>query len=406
MARDDERALARALTPIAVRDYALARGWRTDDRAKGRIWLLSHPTDPLRQLLVPKDTHDPGFETGMLDVASRLAELERRSLDAVLADLGSADADVLRVRVVSRVAERGEVSLATDVALREGARRALLASACSVISPRPYHPRMTKGQAEALLAACRAGQTEVGSYVIRVICPLHATSQQSLEELPFTRQVTTSLMRTVRELVASIEAGTLDGYVDAISDHPGVSANLCEALVEMQPALDEATTERVPGELELTATWAADPRVRAPTEEEAPSRVVVKSEYMREIERAAQRLRPGSGDSRVAWYIATVERLDGTVGDDGRRSGDVRLSVLVPDGETQLARASLGPDDYAIAVEAHEQGRAYVYIHASLRRSSPWWKSDRACGNHARRQPRPVRRRPPRPPRPTATQCS
>lgn len=370
MARDDERVLARGLTPIAVRDYALARGWTTDNRAKGRIWLLSHATDPLRQLLVPKDAQDPAFETGMLDVAARLAELERRSIDAVLADLGSADADVLRVRVVSRVAERGAVSLATDVALREGARRALLASACSVINPRPYHPRMTKGPAEALLAACRAGQTEIGSYVVRVICPLHAAPQQSLDDLPFTRQVTTSLMRSVRELVASIEAGTLDGYVDAISDHPGVSANLCEALVQMQPAFDDQTTERVGGEVELTTTWAADPRVHAPSEEQAPSRVVVKSEYTREIERAAQRLRPGSGDSPVAVYIATVERLDGTVGEDGRRSGDVRLSVLVPDGDTQLARASLGPDEYAVAVEAHEQGRAYVYIRAALRRSS------------------------------------
>lgn len=369
MARDDARFLARTLTPIAVRDYALARGWTSDDRAKGRIWLLTHASDPLRQLIVPKDAQDPAFESGMLDVAARLAEIERRTIDAVLADLASADADVLRVRVVSRVAARGEVSLATDVALRDGARRALLASACSVVNPQPYHPRMTKGPAEALLAACRAGQTEIGSYVVRVICPLHAAPQSSLDELPFTRQVTISLMRSVRDLVASIEAGTLDGYVDSISNHPGMSANLCEALVQMQPASDDQTQERAGGEVEITTTWAADPRVGPPSEQEAPSRVVVKAEYTREIERAAQRLRPGSGDSPVGLYIGTVERLDGTVGEDGRRFGEVRLSVLVPDGDTQLARAFLGPDEYALAVEAHEQGRAYVYISGTLRRS-------------------------------------
>lgn len=369
MARDDERALARALTPIAVRDYAIARGWVTNDRVKGRIWLLTHPTDPLRQLLVPKDAQDPAFEAGMLDVAARLADIEHRSIDTVLADLGSADADVLRVRVVSHVAERGEVSLATDVALRDGTRRALLASACSVISPQPYHPRMTKGPAEALLAACRAGQTEIGSYVVRVICPLHVPSQQSLADLPFTRQVTMSLMRSVQELVASVEAGTLDGYVDSIANHPGMSANLCEALVQMQ-ATSDGQPERVRGEVELSTTWAADPRVRAPSEHEAPSRVVVKAEYVGEIERAAQRLRPGSGLPLIASYVATVERLDGTVGEDGRRSGDVRLSVLLPDGDTQLARASLGPEDYAVAMDAHEQGRAYVFIRALLRRSS------------------------------------
>jgi len=229
---------------------------------------------------------------------------------------------------------------------------------------------MTRGTAETLLAACRAGQTEFGSYVVRVICPLHAVETTLLDAVPFTRKVTISLMRSVAELVASIEAGTMDGYIDAIAEHPGMSANLCEALVQMQPAPDEQAPERIHGEVELATTWGADPRVRPPTEDEAPSRVFVKAEYSREIERAAQRLRPTADASRVDGYVGTVERLDGTIGADGRRSGEVRLSLLLPDGESQRARATLGPDDYAVAVAAHEHGRAYVFVYAALQRGS------------------------------------
>ena len=107
MGRDEARAAARSLTPLAVRDYAITRGWVVDPRAKDRFWLLTHPRHALRQLLIPKDANDPGFEDGMLDVATRIAELEQRSVSAVLADLQTADADVLRIRLVGPAAGRG-----------------------------------------------------------------------------------------------------------------------------------------------------------------------------------------------------------------------------------------------------------------------------------------------------------
>ncbi len=368
MGRDEARLVARSLTPMAVRDYAIARGWLVDSRVKDRVWLLTNPQHPLRQLLVPKDVQDPGFEDGMMDVATRIADLEQRSVASILADLQSADADVLRIRLVGPAAERGDVSLATDVALRDGARRALLASACSVLDPAPYHPRLSRGAADTLLAACRAGQTEVGSYVIRVMCPLHAVEPIMPEPLPFTRRVTISLMRSIDELVSNIEAATLDGYLDAQSEHPGLSANLCEALVQLQPPVDESLAERGGGEVEISTTWASDPQVAPPSPAEVPSRVVVKAEYSRELERAAQRLRPGAAQTGKQWFIGTVERLDGSIGDDGRRAGDVRLSVFLDDGESLRARASLGPDAYAVAVAAHERGRAYVMLFATLHR--------------------------------------
>lgn len=366
--RDEARLAARGLTPLAVRDYAIARGWVVDPRAKDRFWLLTHPLHPLRQLLIPKDVLDPGFEDGMVDVATRIADLEQRSMAAVLADLQTADADVLRIRLVGPAAGRGDVSLATDVALRDGARRALLASACSVLSPAPYHPRLSKGAADTLLAACRAGQTEVGSYVVRVLCPLHAVEPVSLEPIPFTRRVTISLMRSIDELVGSIEGGTLDAYLDAHAEHPGLSANLCEALVQLQPAVDESVVDRGGSEVEISTTWASDPHVPPPSATEVPARVVIKAEYSREIERAAQRLRPGGAESGKQWYVGTVERLDGSTGDDGRRAGDVRLSVFFDEGESLRARATLGPDAYAVAVAAHERGRAYVMFYAALHR--------------------------------------
>ena len=48
----------------------------------------------------------------------------------------------------------------------------LLSEAHSVLVPQPYHPRMSRSEAEDFLSRCRLGQTDRGSFVLTVACPL------------------------------------------------------------------------------------------------------------------------------------------------------------------------------------------------------------------------------------------
>ena len=76
--------------------------------------------------------------------------------------------------------------------------------------------------------------------------------------------------------------------------------------------------------------------------------------------------------------IGTVETLNGDVGEDGKRSGEVILSLLLPD-ETELVKAKvrLDSNDYLLAVQAHERGRTYIQLHGVLRRGDRISRIDR-----------------------------
>lgn len=262
LSRQLRRALGQ-LRPLAVRDYADARGWQAVPLEGRRFWLFRHPEKRLRQLQIPIDSDDPGFVDAMFDVVERLVELEARPIEAVLDDLQAAHADVLRFRVANGESADGQIPLDADLQLREGARKALLASACSVVNPAPFHPRLSRGEADALLAACRAGQTEVGSYVVKIICPLHASPgdgdsrHEGLE--PFTRRVTSHLMRTLAELVCRIERDEVNRYGE--DEQYSLSWNLCDALLLMHSQRS--------GSLELSTTWA---RLRRPPRDPSPRR--------------------------------------------------------------------------------------------------------------------------------------
>lgn len=360
MSADPRRVIVSRLRPLAVRLYAESRGWTPVPLDGERFWLFRHPEERLRQLQIPMDADDLGFVDAMLDVVRRIAELERRAPDAVLADLQWPDADILRVRVVNRESEAGQLSLSADVDLREGARRALLAAACSVINPARFHPRLSRSEADALLLACRAGQTEVGSYVVKLICPLHAVDEPDGVAPPFTRQATTYLMRATSELVTRIEQSRLQDYEREDLDGAPLSWNLCDALLRMSP-------EREAGQIELAASWAADRRIAPPSPAEVPPRVSIKAEYLPEIEQVARLLRPAPETLREEQLIGTVEQLAGAVGADGRRSGEVVFSLL-KDGEQLRVRASLDAEQYLTAMRAHERGDAYVVLRGLLHR--------------------------------------
>ncbi|MBM3460125.1 MAG: hypothetical protein FJX77_16520 [Armatimonadetes bacterium] len=76
------------------------------------------------------------------------------------------------------------------------------------------------------------------------------------------------------------------------------------------------------------------------------------------------------GAPRPEKLFGTVESLDGTVGPDGRRAGDVLLCLFLEEGETTTARASLTADQYGIADRAHMAGRGFVWIRGVLRRGA------------------------------------
>ena len=69
----------------AIYRYATTHGWKSVSGSKRRIWLFSHPDHSLVQLQIPMDT-DEDTPLAILEVAMRVAEVENRSIDSVIAD--------------------------------------------------------------------------------------------------------------------------------------------------------------------------------------------------------------------------------------------------------------------------------------------------------------------------------
>jgi hypothetical protein len=216
--------------------------------------------------------------------------------------------------------------------------------------------------AEEFVDACELAQTEEGSFAVVLQCPLEAAGSVAVaDEIPFARRATDLLLTSVTELVRAIEKDQTEALVNATQEGsgPGLTANLCEALVRMRPGDRD-------GGLTLSVSWASLlPRPGASSLVQIPDAVFPK------ISEVGRRLRGVPDEPEEASFPARIEVLSGDQVDaQGRRFGEVRMSLLLVEEDTLLrARALLNAEQYALANEAHMSNQ-YVVVTGVLSRTS------------------------------------
>jgi hypothetical protein len=370
--------LVARINPLDARAYAVSSGWHRESGVNGTLALYSHPNSDLDQLIVPLDPNASDYGRRMAEVVANLAERESRPATEILSELLMPPSDVLRFQVAEPESESGSLPLEQAIKLLTGAKKALLSAACSVIQPQSFHPRLSRAEAEGLVEASLIGQTERGSYTVTIACPLAAagspratsatplfsrfltTEEDMTDEMkapvipPFTRQVTTLLMRSAARITTAVDSDDLASLRQSGPDQPPLSANLCEALLMMQPSGDRSR-------LTLSATWSRAIPQPEPTTQ--PSIVHLRHEYFPAIESLSQSLRPVK-DPKPTYLIGMVDALLGDPDENGLVRGDVQLLIMNQE-ELIRARLTLDAPDYHQAWEAHGVG-GYVSLNGLL----------------------------------------
>ncbi|MGQ0773709.1 MAG: hypothetical protein ACT4NY_04710 [Pseudonocardiales bacterium] len=228
--------------------YLRATGWReTGTYARTVIWTRT-VADTEAEVLVPDSAELRDYPIRLAELTSALSTVEQRSAADVLQDLRSPMLDVQYIRMMPD-GPSGSTPLREGYLAIKGVRDLFLAAATSAVSSeRPtVLPSKKPPQAHGFLDQVRLGQTSRGSYVLRVETPLPPPSVKppvsSREVLLHLYQATSSAQDA-----AAARAGGSDftAFAERVGD--GVSANLCQAMVDI------GGQRRSP--FEMRFTWA------------------------------------------------------------------------------------------------------------------------------------------------------
>ena len=355
----DEGAL-RAISPASLAAYARAEGWTKTDAFGAHADIYVGEKTP--EVILPRTDRLGDYASVVSRLLGIFGEVSGRGELDVYRELLGSDHDVVRVRAMG-AEEDGSVPLDQGVELVSQAREMLLAAACATRSPQPVYRAGANREAADYMKRVRLGQTEHGSFVVKLMAPVpprlqpvRDASWAHFDDEPYERQVSLRLVQALESsLVAAERANAGEGaaaFEGAVAD--GVSANLCSAVGNL--------IDRSRG-LEVSMCWAKT----RPTPESRRSIRFSASDAgaFKEAARTflAKQPRP---DSKLFGTVHKLTRGEHEV------EGQVTFKVDM-DGRNQSVGSVLDQSNYSVAIHAHD-ARNPVIVTGDLERIRQRWR--------------------------------
>ena len=345
----DERALA-APAPRSIRLYLRMHGWQRPSETSRTpdVWTL--PTkDGTYEVIAPSSRQTRDFLQRVAELLRTLAIAENRSELDVLRELTSVPFDIQYVHTHFS-APPGTAPLREVADAFAAAQAMLSASTASLEEPRLVLPSRRPGRTMDLMQRVLAGPTSGGSYVISIWVPVppRLTQDEDLilfddETEPFERTATKHLNRALgRRPSRATDVLNTDTGLEAFVNREtsGISANLCEALVDL--AGEEAVG------FDVHFAWSLDRPLSG-----LEPRVSFNDDTIPILREAARELRTRlpEDEVRIRGNVVRLHR------EEQLGNGEVNIAGSVvgdPLGKLRRVSLNLAEPDYELAIRAHE----------------------------------------------------
>jgi len=346
-----------SITPVALSTYANAVGWERQETY--REYSDIYAGENLPEIIVPRTDRLGDYASVVAELIQMFAQVKHQDESSVYQSLLTTDRDVIRLRTGDK--EKGNLPLDQGVDLINGVHDMLKSVACSLRNPKMVYRAGAHQSACDLLSRVRLGHTERGSYVITLVMPVLPPPtpimfpDDSGPVLPIERLLTVQLMKAlfaVRSATEEAVSGGANSFREAVED--GVSANLCEALVQI---IDSSDT------LDVNVTWASNQPNELLNQTAFFSRADLP--ILRSAARSFREYSP-KPDIRLYGYVRLLTRRP------EEEDGTIRLNTMV-DNKNISVTAMLERQDYEQAVQAHRD-KALAILSGDLERIGQRWQ--------------------------------
>ena len=348
--------LSGRINPFVIKRYLKGNGWVPFKTKRNDISIFQYIKDgQFEQVTIPNERALFDYSMALYQAVRIVADVEGRPIEQMLLTLLNPHSDIVKIRIDDPGIEPGNIPFDAAVDLYENARKLIAASARDVLHPRNYHAGRPDDSVQKFVSQCRFGQTEVGSYVVPLVCPFMDVDSGSYEQLTIfdkadecaeslTRKVTRHLIEGIHSIKAAIDS-------ESELEIP-VSANFCDAVIGICGQRAEALVD-------FHAQWSPAVRKNIPSF----SSVRLNSDYIAPIKAISKTLKPNQ--EQTMKILGRVQELKADPLPENRQGGHIKVSYLDEEGKAGVLTAVLDAESYAKAIEAHQKG-LYVSLEGTI----------------------------------------
>jgi hypothetical protein len=335
--------------PQEVQGYLESHGWIQQEKIgnKASIWIQPCEDGDEFEVLLPLIKELRDYSANISTLIETLEIAEQRSQIEILNDLTNYSADILRVRVNTPKTVNGRIPFNDGIKFSHAVKKLIISATQATIKPEAYFEKKgSSSEVDRHLETLQMGH-EKGSYVLDIISPLPSQTTLNfggkLSDIsePFSRRTMKQLARSlqiVKNLAERVSSKEIDveHFLEVVSE--GVSANLCDAIVEIDKSGEHTGVD-------IKLSWSPILKIG----NDVPTAIFLSRNIIPVIESAAQRLKSIHKENfELRGIVINLHRLPET------RTGKVTIKSNIDDKNRDVA-VQLQDEDYEIAVQAHKE---------------------------------------------------
>lgn len=357
--------MSEKINPLAFSKYLTDTGWTKFPTKRDYIKIFQcDNNDEFYQVTIPVDKDLSDYKKAMYEAVETVAKKEKRSIEQLMLYLLNPNADILKIRLDKPDIESGNILFDDAIKIYENAKKILAATALDIINPQIYHRGRIDEAVSEFLTKCRFGQTEIGSYVVSVVCPFAELNEEkeykqlsifSDEEQcanSLTRQVTNRVIENILLIKKCIDEDDIGKLTELKADQNIISANFFEALNGLN--LETENTK-----VEFIAEWS--PTVK--NKKNHTARITLTHDYYQPITTIIDKLKKENKHSFK--ILGRIKSLQSSPVVEKRTEGKICVAYLNDENKSKVVTVNLNKPDYDKAITAHAEGK-YVEIVGEL----------------------------------------
>ena len=353
--------LTEKINPFAFTKYLKDTGWKLfpTKRTYIRVFQNVKANGDAFQVTIPLDKNLSDYKRAMYEAIETVALFENQSTEQLFLFLLNPNTDILKIRLDKKDIEAGSILFDDAIRMYENVKKLVAATAQDILHPKNYHQGRMDASVSQFVNKCKFGQTEIGSYVVSIVCPfaeldendeykqlsIFSEEEQCAESL--TRKVTNRIMSNVAYIKKSIDEGEYEKLYTKDNDKI-ISVNFYEALTGLNLDVEGA-------DVEFIAQWSpVVKRNRSPND-----KVLLSHNYCQPILTVVEKLKEHSNTKSK--IVGKVKKLESVPDLPKRISGKIAVVYLDENDCRRTVTVDLNKEDYDKAIEAHSNGN-YVEI--------------------------------------------
>jgi hypothetical protein len=345
------------IKPENIISFLHVNNWKEINKTNDEIDIFQTENNGEKyKVWIPLKSESSDYLAMVFSALNTISQAQQKSVGQLIEDFQTIGVgDVIRFHAYDYYLPEGNtLPFLEGLSLFSRIKQLATAAASSVVDKRPIHSKKPSTEVKEYIDSLRLGQTEKGSYLIKVISPIEQLEKNPgeidnfTESIPFSRRAVVELfqsVKTLNEVAQTVnKLGKFDFHLFLDAVPKGVSANLCEALLPTQSLEDEYPKDT---SLEISVTWSY-----LVIDDTLPkdAKVFIEKESIPQIRKAAKEFRMHNPESiNLQGWVNILER------DSRKGPGLIRILGRVHD-KIRSVRVNLEPEDYNLAIDAHKNG--------------------------------------------------